>query len=389
MTPTGFNAEAATQAYIDSLGPEVLEQAAGYTTVHHWFMIGSLLVGGVTAWLIVRIGWLRAIERRFGQRPNAGVFVIGVVYVLASAALTVPWRIGGWWFASPYNRFDVTLGDFLSGLVWEAVFNVVVVPVLLVLLYLFIRKVGKAWWVWGGALGAGAISLQMLLMPIYIMPMFYEYEPLPDGEVRDAVEIIAMEADIPTDRIYVFDGSSQTSNFNAEAGGIGPSARLAISDVAFGEVSLDEVKSVTAHEVGHYVLGHIWYRIALVSVMSVLLFFLAARIFPGLASLFGAHPDIARASGLPVLVLIASMLTAAANPIFNTASRWDNIEADQYSLDTVGLPDAMAAALVNRVEYRNPRPQGWEEALFYTHPSVERRVRMAMEWKAENMAEDE
>ena len=227
----------------------------------------------------------------------------------------------------------------------------------------------------------------MLLTPIYIMPLFNNYEPLPDGEVRDAVEVMAIEANIPTDRIFVFDGSRQSNNFTANVAGIGPSARIAISDVALGEASLDEVRAVTGHEIGHYVLGHIWYGIGLVSVMSVVFFFLASWLFPGLAGLFGAHRDIARASGLPVLIFFISLLSTLASPVFNTASRWDETSADQYSLDTVGLPDALATALVKTAEYRNPRPQGWEEVLFYTHPSVERRVRMAMEWKAESMAE--
>jgi STE24 endopeptidase len=90
-----------------------------------------------------------------------------------------------------------------------------------------------------------------------------------------------------------------------------------------------------------------------------------------------------------VLIFVISVLSALASPVFNTASRWDETSADQYSLDTVGLPDALATALVKTAEYRNPRPQGWEEVLFYTHPSVERRVRMAMEWKADNMGAGE
>ena len=57
-------------------------------------------------------------------------------------------------------------------------------------------------------------------------------------------------------------------------------------------------------------------------------------------------------------------------------------DADRYSLETVNLPDGLASALVKTAEYRNPRPGKLEEWLFYTHPSVESRVRMAMEWKA-------
>ena len=63
-------------------------------------------------------------------------------------------------------------------------------------------------------------------------------------------------------------------------------------------------------------------------------------------------------------------------------SRMNETEADHYSYEMVNLPDGMASALVKTAEYRNPRPGTLEEWLFYTHPSVERRVRAAMEWKA-------
>lgn len=390
MTPTGFDAEAATQAYIDGLGPEALARAAAYTSGNHWIMLGGLVVGAITAWLIVRIGWLSAIERIFGERSNIGVFVIGLVYMLVSAIITLPWTIySGWWREAQFDRTSQALEDYLTQSAMGTAIGAVIAPLFLVLLYLFIRNARRTWWIWGGGLSAVAISLLMLLTPIYIMPLFNDYEPLPDGEVRDAVEVMAIEANIPTDRIFVFDGSRQSNNFTANVAGIGPSARIAISDVALGEASLDEVRAVTGHEIGHFVLGHIWYGIGLVSVMAVVFFFLASKLFPGLAGLFGAHGDIARASGLPVLLFLISVLSTLASPVFNTASRWDETSADQYSLDTVGLPDALATALVKTAEYRNPRPQGWEEVLFYTHPSVERRVRMAMQWKAENMAEGE
>jgi STE24 endopeptidase len=82
------------------------------------------------------------------------------------------------------------------------------------------------------------------------------------------------------------------------------------------------------------------------------------------------------------MVFIVSLFAVLAQPVFNTLSRIDETESDQYSLQTVNLPDALATALVKTAEYRNPRPTALQELVFYTHPSVERRVRMAMEWKA-------
>jgi STE24 endopeptidase len=77
-----------------------------------------------------------------------------------------------------------------------------------------------------------------------------------------------------------------------------------------------------------------------------------------------------------------SVMSLLVQPAVNTLSRMDESEADRYSLETVDLPDALATALVKTAEYRNPRPNPVQEFVFYTHPSVERRVRAAMEWKA-------
>ena len=71
--------------------------------------------------------------------------------------------------------------------------------------------------------------------------------------------------------------------------------------------------------------------------------------------------------------------------LHRVVSRMGESDADLYSLQTVNLPDALAGALVKTAEYRYPRPSALQEALFYTHPSVEWRVRIAMEWKKKQM----
>ena len=388
MTSTGFDPEQATRAYIDGLGSEALQRAVDYTNGNHWLLLGGLIVSAVVTWIIVRLGWLQAIERRLGPRSNMGVFLVALVCLLLSWLMSLPWTIySGWWRELQYDRTSQALGDFLGQSLLGAVISALILPVFFVVLYLFIRRARETWWLWGGGLTALSLSLTMLLAPVYLMPLFNDYQPLPDGEVRDAVKKLAIEADIGTDRIFMYDGSRQSNNFTANVAGIGASARIAISDVALGEASLDEVKAVTGHEVGHYVLGHVWYRVIAVSLLAVLFFYVASRSFPVFAGLFGANPDIARASGLPVLLFVVSLLGTLTEPIDNSVNRLSESAADKYSLETVGLPDALATALVKTAEYRNPRPGGWEELLFYTHPSVERRVRRAMDWKAANLGD--
>jgi STE24 endopeptidase len=260
--------------------------------------------------------------------------------------------------------------------------STLVIGLFFVAVYAFIRRTGRSWWLWSGGLVAVVAALALLLSPILVEPIFNDYKPVPAGPVRDALVEQARAAGVPEDRIFVYDGSRQSNNFTANVSGVFGSARIAISDVAFKGASLDEVKAVTGHEIGHYVSGHIWRMIALFAVLAMLFFFLADRLFPRFARLFGSGATIADPVGLPVLLFITSLLGLLATPVLNANIRVGEKEADRYSLETVNLPDALASALVKTAEYRYPRPTPLQEALFYSHPSVEKRVLRAMEWKA-------
>ncbi len=165
---------------------------------------------------------------------------------------------------------------------------------------------------------------------------------------------MAIEAGIPTDRIFMYDGSRQSNNFTANVSGIGSSARIAISDVALDAATLDEVKAVTGHEVGHYVLGHVWDIVAVLTVLVMVSFLLADRLFNLIARFFGAEEDVSNPASLPVLIFIVGLLMTLTQPITNTLSRSNETEADRYSLESVNLPDALASSLVQTAEYRYP-----------------------------------
>lgn len=121
----------------------------------------------------------------------------------------------------------------------------------------------------------------------------------------------------------------------------------------------------------------------LYSVLAILAFFLVDRLYPGVARLLGVRVPIADPLGFPAILVGASAVALLLEPLVNANSRAGEREADRYSLETVNLPDALASALLKTAAYREPRPHPLQEALFYTHPSVERRVRAAMQWKSE------
>ncbi len=375
---------AATAAYIDGLGGPALAKAAAYTAGNHWLLLWDLLVSVLVAWVLVRSGLLEQLSVRLARRgPALRAFAAGLLVFGLSALLTLPWSIyKDWWREQSYGRTSQPLGDFLLQGSIGMLISTLVTALFVVGVYALMRRTGQRWWLWSGGLTAATASVLLLLSPLLIEPIFNDYKPVPPGPVRDALVAMAQQAGVPAERIFVYDGSRQSNNFTANVSGLGGSARIAISDVAFKGASLDEVKAVTGHEIGHYVLGHVWRGVLLISAMAVGFFFLAHRLFPRFARAFGSKARIDDPAGLPVLVFVVSLFSLLAQPLFNTLSRVNETAADRYSLETVNLPDGLASALVKTAEYRNPRPQQLQEWVFYTHPSVERRVRMAMMWKA-------
>ena len=379
-----FDVETSTAAYIDDLGEEALAQAAAYTTGNQWLILWGLLISAIVTLIIIRTGWLTKTDDKLSKRGFIiRVFSISAVYLVVSEVLEMPWSVfAGWWRETEYGRTSQPLMDFLSQGLLALAISVLLFGLFLVAIYAFIQKAKRLWWLWGGAFSGVCVAVLMVVGPTYIAPLFNDYQPVPPGEVRDAVEAMAINAGIPTDRIFMYDGSRQSNNFTANVAGIGGAARIAISDVALDEATLDEVKAVTGHEIGHYKLGHVWDGVFLTIVIVMASFFVADKAFNPVAQLFGAREDIGDPSTLPVLLFLVGVITMFTQPVSNTLSRMNETEADHYSYEMVNLPDGMASALIKTAEYRNPRPDKLEEWLFYTHPSVERRVRAAMEWKA-------
>jgi STE24 endopeptidase len=379
-----FDPNVATARYIDSLGPAALQKAHDYTVGKEWMLLWGVVVTAIVTWLIVKSGMLDKLDAKFAERRrNVKAFVITLTYFIVSALLTLPWTLYADYFREKsYGRTSQPIADYLGQAVLALAISSLLTALFFVGVYWLMRRAGKRWWLWSGTLTAVVLAVVMLLQPVLIEPLFNKYEPVPPGQVRDAVVSMAQRAGIPPDKVYMFNGSRQSNNFTANAGGVGSTARVAISDVAFKSASLDEVRAVTGHEIGHYVLKHSWWGILFFSVAAMILFWIADRTFPWFAKRFGSTASLADPRGIAVLFFMVSLFGLLSLPIFNTFSRTLENQADLYSLQTENRPDALSTALVKTAEYRYPRPGKVEEIVFYDHPSVETRVRRAMEWKA-------
>jgi STE24 endopeptidase len=377
----------ATNRLVDSLGTETLARAAAYTHGNHWLLLVSFLISVGVAYVIARTGLLSRLSTRFRERPNRGAFLCAGLFMLGSSVLSLPYTVYADWIRQhAYNRSSQPLGDFLGQWLIGVLIGALLGALVATAVYALLRRGGQRWRLWATGTVTLLAALTMVAAPILIEPLFNHFDPLPGGAVREAIVPMAIRAGVPTDRIFVYDGSRQSNNFTANAGGIGRSARIAISDVALKGATLAEVRAVTGHEIGHYVLHHSLWGVLMVAVLTWIGLWLAERGFPAVARKLGVATPLTDPAGLPALAILLSILGFVATPVTNSVSRQFESDADRYSLDTVGEPEGLATALVKTAEYRNPRPTALEEILFYDHPSVERRVRAAMEYEAAHPA---
>ena len=386
---TTFDPQAATATWLATLSPADTARAVAYTQGGHWLILWSFVVSVVVAWIIIRtdvLGKVRQGIEKKKARPVLASFVVGLIYVIFSWVLSLPWAIYSDWYRE--GRYGLTeqpfMGWFVEGLMSAAI-STVVMAVVLIAVYALIRRARAFWWAWAAGLTAIVMVIGLVVSPIVIEPMFNTYTPAPNGPVRDAVVALAKATGTPSDKIYIYNGSKQSDRYTANVSGLFGSARVAMSDVMFTKgADLAEVRGVVGHEMGHYVHRHTLWILGVMIVLSALAFWLTDRLYPVARRLLGANNvgDIRDPAGLPVLMAVLAFLSLIGTPLTNTLTRTIEADADHFSMVHANEPDGLSKALIKTAEYRAPSPGKLEEFLFYDHPSVGNRIRAAMEWKA-------
>jgi STE24 endopeptidase len=384
-----FDPAAATQAYLAVLTPAQHARAQAYTQGGHWLLLWSALVAIAAAWIVLRSGVL--IRLRDGiERGRRKPWRVALVVILADgvleALLGLPWTVyADWWREKSYGLTSQALGGWFGEWALMAAISLVVTTLLVAGLYALMRRAPRTWWIWGGGVVGLFFMVVMVLAPVFIEPLFNRYTPAPPGPVRDAVVAMARANGVPSDKIYIYDGSRQSNRYTANVSGLFGTARVAMSDVMFKkDADLAEVRGVVGHEMGHYVHMHAVWFAAAYAVLALAAFFLVDRLFPLVAGLLGVRGvrGLADPAGFPVIGVILAVLALVSTPLRVSVSRIAENDADTFSLTRVNEPDGLAKALVKTIEYRAATPSRLEEVLFYDHPAVGSRVRKAMEWKA-------
>jgi STE24 endopeptidase len=189
--------------------------------------------------------------------------------------------------------------------------------------------------------------------------------------------------------VYEFDASKQTTKMSAHVSGIAGSAQISLNDNLINRALPEEVEAVVGHEMGHYVLNHVYKGVLALGVLVAIGFAFMSWAFGRVVLKFGERwgfRDVVDVAGLPLLVALFSVYGFVLTPVFNTVTRSMEAEADAFGLNAARQPDGAAQAALHLAEYRKMQPGAVEEMIFFDHPSGWNRIHRAMIWKAENLS---
>jgi STE24 endopeptidase len=188
---------------------------------------------------------------------------------------------------------------------------------------------------------------------------------------------------VPVDNVLEFDASRQTTRVSANVAGIFGSAAVRLNDNLL-RTSLPEIRAVMGHELGHFVMNHIYKGLCELAIVIFVGFaFLQWALGRTLARRGTAWgiAGVADVAGFPLLVALFSVFMFVATPVTNTMIRTQEIEADRFGLNLAREPHGMAEADLKLVEYRKADPGALEEFVFFDHPSARNRIHDAMRWR--------
>ena len=249
------------------------------------------------------------------------------------------------------------------------------------LLLFWLISVTTKWWIFIWVIATAITVFIQFIAPTVIMPLFYDFEPVEDADLKERLENLAGRAGLDLVGVFNMKASEKTSKGIGALTGIGSSRRIILSDTMLDNFNQEEIESVMAHEMGHHKYNDIWILLLVESLFSLLGFYLIATFFEPMLGFFGLGSNI---SGLPVILGAMELLLFLLSPLQNWLSRVRERVADRFSLEISSNPDALGKALVKLSQQNlgNPAPPRWVELIFRDHPSGLSRVQKAYEYES-------
>lgn len=387
-----FDPEAATDAYLAMVPPAQRARSDAYSEGGYWLLLWNFLLSAATYALLLVAGWsarMRDLAERVTRFRPLRVMTYWIQFLVVTSLISFPLALyQNFYRERQYGLGTQTLGGWLDDQLKTLVLGIVLGGLFVWGLYAVLRRARRSWWIWGSALTIVSLAVGALITPVYIAPLFNKYTKLEDPAVRDPILSMARANGIPASDVYVVDASRQTTRVSANVSGFLGTERITLNDNLLRRATLPEIEAVMGHEMGHYVLNHVYTGLLFLGVVTVIVFALLSRLSTWALARWGPAWRIRSVddpASLPLLALILTTLLFVLTPVTNSFTRMQEEEADMFGLNAARQPDGMALVTLKLGEYRKLDPGHLEEIVFFDHPSGRRRIYDAMRWKAEHL----
>jgi Zn-dependent protease with chaperone function len=261
-------------------------------------------------------------------------------------------------------------------------------------LVVLIRRSPRRWWFYSWLIALPFIFLLVFIAPIVIDPLFNKFEPLEKSnpQLVEAIEKVTARGGlaIPHNRMFLMKASEKVTTLNAYVTGFGASKRVVVWDNTIKKMSIPETLFVFGHEMGHYVLNHIYWGLSatcLALLVGLYLLHLLSGWFLRRFQQSWHIKELGSWAALPMIFLIFSILGFIEQPIGAAFGRMLEHNADIYGLEvTHGINEnsqeaaAHAFQVLGEVSLDYPHPSRLVVFWYYDHPSTPDRVRFAHDY---------
>jgi STE24 endopeptidase len=390
-----FNVEQAVSGYLATVSGAARANSNAYFEGGYWIILWSALIAIGIFWMLLHFGiasrLARWADRVTGNRPALSSLVFALPYAILVELLTLPWDIYIDYarehrYGLSNQAFGEWFGEWVIGTIVDAVFLAIIVVTVLAI----VRKTLERWWVWSSMAVIAIMIFAIAIAPVAIAPLFNDYTPMPEGAVKAQVLAMARANGVAADNVYVVDQSRQSDRISANVQGLGPTVRISLNDNLLNKSTPAEIRSVMGHELGHYVLNHLWKLIGFLTLLILALFGFVNWLMPWMIARWGGRWGVLHGADtvtVPMGGILVTLFILVATPLTNSLIRVQEQEADLFGLNAARAPDGFARVAMKLSTYRKLEPGKWEEIIFFDHPSGRVRAETAMRWKAEHLGE--
>ncbi len=334
--------------------------------------------------------WAAKIGRK--RFLTIAVFTFLIFLVIGLTGLPLDYY-SGYHLEHQYGLSNQSVGGWFWDQVKEFLISWIIAVLLVAILYALIRKYPRTWWVWFGAGSLPFIIFFMIIAPIFLMPMFYDFKPMEESPLKARIVHLASEAGVDDPDIFVMNASESTNKLNAMVTGLGETKRIVFYDNLLEQMSDDEILFVTSHELGHYLMNHVWIGVFLSVAMVFILLFLANLLIGSTIRRFSSRLGFSQLSDIasfPLILFFVSLFAFLSSPI--TSGIWRHFEhqADIFGMDHTGNGEAAARAFEKLAagNLANPNPPAFVEFWLYSHPKLSDRIQFVRSYQPERILTD-